>query len=46
MLNSLAHEIINDINIFNANIKLRVFYKNNHILIIIENYDNCEIEII
>ena len=26
--------------------KLSVFYKNNYALIIIKNYDNCEIEII
>ena len=46
IFNFLAHEIISDINIFNINIKLRVFYKSDYILIIIENYNNCEIKII
>ena len=35
-----------DINIFNANIKLNIFYKNYNVLIIIENHDNFKIQII
>ena len=35
-----------DINIFNINIKLSVFYKNYNFLIIIKNHDNFKIRII
>ena len=38
--------MINDVNIFNANIKLNVFYKSNYVLIIFKNHDNFEIRII
>ena len=38
--------MINDINVFNANIKLSVFYENNCILIIFKNYNNFEIRIV
>ena len=40
------YEIISDINIFNASIKLSVLYENNYILIIIENYNNLKIQIV
>ena len=35
--------MINDVNMFNANIKLNVFYKNNYVLIIFKNHDNFKI---
>ena len=35
-----------DINIFNTNIKLNVFYENYNFLIIIKNHDNFKIRII
>ena len=37
---------MNDINMFNANIKLSVFYENDYILIIIKNHNNFKIRII
>ena len=38
--------MINDVNIFNANIKLSVFCENDCVLIIFKNYNNFEIRII
>ena len=38
--------MINDVNIFNVNIKLNVFYESDYVLIIIKNYNNFEIRII
>ena len=46
IFNILAYKIIGDINIFNINIKLRVLYKSDYVLIIIKNHDNCEIKIV
>ena len=37
---------MDNINIFNANIKLRVLYKSDYVLIIIENYNNYKIKIV
>ena len=41
-----SHKIIYDINMFNTNMKLSVFYENYNFLIIIENHDNFKIRII
>ena len=38
--------MINNVNIFNANIKLSIFYKNDNVLIIFKNYNNFKIRII
>ena len=46
ILNFLAYEIINDINISNISIKLRVLCESDYALIIIESYNNYEIKII
>ena len=37
---------MNDVNVFNANMKLNVFYKNDYVLIIFKNHDNFEIRIV
>ena len=37
---------MNDINVFNASMKLNVFYKNNYVLIIFKDYNNFKIRII
>ena len=37
---------MNDINVFNASIKLCVLYKNDYILIISKNHNNLKIRII
>ena len=37
---------MNDINVFNANIKLSVFYESDYVLIIFKNHDNFEIRIV
>ena len=38
--------MVSDINIFDINMKLNIFYKSDYILIIIEDYNNYEIEIV
>ena len=37
IINFFSQEIINNVNIFNINMKLNVFYENNNILIIFKN---------
>ena len=38
--------MINDVNVFNANIKLCVFFESDCALIIFKNYNNFEIRIV
>ena len=37
---------MNDVNVFNANIKLNVLCENDYVLIILKNHDNFEIRIV
>ena len=37
---------MSDINVFDANIKLNIFYKNDCVLIILKNHDDFKIQII
>ena len=37
---------MNDVNVFDASMKLNVFYKNDCILIIFKNYNDFEIRIV
>ena len=37
---------MSDVNMFNINKKLKVFYKNDYVLIIIKNHNNFKIRII
>ena len=37
---------MNDINVFNMNMKLSVFYKSDYVLIIIKDYNNFKIQIV
>ena len=37
---------MNDINMFNASIKLSVFCENDYVLIILKNHDNLKIRIV
>ena len=46
IIDFFAHKIINDVNVFNANMKLNVLYENDYALIIFKNNDNFEIRII
>ena len=38
--------MINNVNIFNINIKLSVFYEGDYVLIILKNHDNFKIRIV
>ena len=38
--------MISDVNVFDASIKLNIFYKNDYVLIIIKNHINFKIRII
>ena len=46
MINFFAHKMMNDVNIFNVNIKLNVFYENDCVLIIFKDYNDFKIQII
>ena len=37
---------MNDINVFDASMKLSVFYENDYVLIIFKNHNNFEIRIV
>ena len=37
---------MNNVNVFNASIKLNVFYKNDYVLIIFKDHDNFKIQIV
>ena len=37
---------MNDVNVFDASMKLNVFYKNDYILIIFKNHNDFEIRIV
>ena len=37
---------MSDVNVFDINIKLNVFYENDYILIIIKDYNNFKIQIV
>ena len=37
---------MNDVNVFNINMKLSVFYENDYVLIIFKDHDNLKIKII
>ena len=43
IINFFAHKMINDVNIFDTNIKMCVLYENDYVLIIFKNYDNFKI---
>ena len=38
--------MINDIDIFNINMKLNIFYEGNNVLFIFKNYNNFKIRVI
>ena len=46
IIDFFAHKMINNINVFNASIKLNVFYKNDYVLIIFKDYNNFKIRIV
>ena len=46
IIDFFAHKMMSDINVFNANMKLSVFYENNYVLIIIKDHNNFEIRIV
>ena len=46
IINFLAYKMMNDINMFNANIKLCVFCESDYVLIIFKNHDNFKIRIV
>ena len=46
IIDFFAHKMMNDINVFNASIKLNVFCENDYILIIFKDYNNLKIRII
>ena len=46
IINFFAHKMMSDVNVFNANMKLSVFYKSDYVLIIIKDYNNLEIKIV
>ena len=46
IIDFFAHKMMSDINIFDANMKLSVLYKNDYVLIIFKDHDDLEIRII
>ena len=46
IINFFAHKMMNDVNVFNVNIKLNVLYEDDCVLIIFKNYYNLKIRII
>ena len=46
IINFFAHKMMSDVNVFNANMKLSVLYKNDYALIIIKDYNNFDIRIV
>ena len=46
IIDFFAHKMMNDINMFDVNMKLSVFYKDDCVLIIFKDYNDFEIQIV
>ena len=46
VIDFFSYKIINNVDIFNINMKLNVFYENDNVLIIFKNNDNFKIRIV